>query len=200
MKRYYFILYSFHLILIFILLQGCTSAHPKRYFQLYMLPGQDMNLPKIDKTILVKTIETDSAYDDYRIVYKISPYELNYYSYEFWIKNPGGVIQDAIADFLSRENAFTKVSKLFSEINPDFLLEAAVDIIEEYDFPDYWFAHLKMSIKLKDFLTNEIILIHQFDRLEKLSEKKVEKVPVGISTILKEELAIMVMQLAEKIK
>lgn len=178
---------------------GCSASHAKRYFQLYMLPDENMPLAKIPKTLLVQTVETDTAYDDYRIVYKISPYELNYYAYEFWVKNPGGVIRDAICDFLSRAGAFDRVIKTFSEANPDYILEAVVDVIEEYDFPDRWFAHLKMSIKIKDFLTNETILVHRFDRMEKLTEKKVEKVPVVISTILEEELSIMMSHLAEKI-
>jgi hypothetical protein len=89
---------------------------------------------------------------------------------------------------------------LFSEGDPDFLLEAEVEVIEEYDRLDAWFARLKMSIKIKDFKTNEPVLVHQFDRKEKLTEKKVEKVPVVLSMILEEELAKVVEQLAEKQK
>jgi len=200
MKRFNFILTGSCLILLFILLQGCTPSHGKRYFQFYMLPGESMNIPKTGKIVLVQPVDVDAAYDDYRLVYRLSAYELNYYSYEFWIKKPGTIIRDAIVEYLSRGGSFAKVISLFSEGDPDFLLEAEVEVIEEYDRLDAWFARLKMSIKIKDFKTNEPILVHQFDRKEKLTEKKVEKVPVVLSMILEEELAKVVEQLAEKQK
>ncbi|MCX6582175.1 MAG: ABC-type transport auxiliary lipoprotein family protein [Candidatus Aminicenantes bacterium] len=200
MKRFNFILPGICLILLVILLQGCTPSHGKRYFQLAMLPGENMPQPRVGKIMLVQPVEVDAAYDDYRLVYRLSTYELNYYSYEFWIKKPGTMMRDVITDCLSRGGAFAKVIMLFSEGDPDFLLDSAVEVIEEYDRPDAWFARLKMSIKIKDFKTNEPVLVHQFDRKEKLTEKKVEKVPVVLSMILEEELAKVVEQLAEKLK
>jgi ABC-type uncharacterized transport system auxiliary subunit len=169
-----------------------------------MLPNENVPLTRLAKTILVQTVEIDPVYDDFRIVYKISPYELNYYPYEFWVKNPGAVVRDAIFEFLANRSSsgggtFQKVIQSFSEGNPDYILEATVDIIEEYDYPASWFAHLKMSIRIKDFLTNETVLVHCFDRMEKLSEKKVEQIPIGISKILEEELVIMLSHLREKI-
>ncbi len=200
MKRFYFILSGFCLIFLLILLQGCTPSHGKRYFQLSMLPGENMPVPRVGKIMLVQPVDVDAAYDEYRLVYRLSSYELNYYSYEFWIKKPGTMMRDLIVDCLSRGGAFEKVIMLFSEGDPDFLLDSSVDVIEEYDRPDAWFARLKMSFKIRDFKTNVPILVHQFDRKEKLTEKKVEKVPVVLSMILEEELAKVVEQLAEKLK
>ncbi|MDQ1350177.1 MAG: cholesterol transport system auxiliary component [Acidobacteriota bacterium] len=200
MKRFYFILTGFCFILFLILLQGCTPSHGKRYFQLSMLPGENMPVPRIGKIMLVQPVEVDAAYDDYRLVYRLSSYELNYYSYEFWIKKPGTMMRDVMVDCLSRGGAFEKVIVLLSEGDPDFLMDSTVDVIEEYDRPDAWFARLKMSIKIRDFKSNEPVLVHQFDRKEKLTEKKIEKVPVVLSQILEEELAKVVAQLAEKLK
>jgi ABC-type uncharacterized transport system auxiliary subunit len=165
-----------------------------------MAPGENIPVPRIGKIMLVQPVEVDSAYNDFRLVYRLSSYELNYYSYEFWIKKPGTMMRDVMIDCLSRGGAFEKVIMLLSEGDPDFILESSVDVIEEYDRPDAWFARLKMTIIIKDFKSNEPILVYRFDRKEKLSEKKIEKVPVVLSMILEEELAKVVGQLAEKLR
>lgn len=200
MKRFYFIESGISLLLLLILLQGCTPSHGKRYFQLNMAPGENIQMPKIGKIMLVQPVEVDPAYDDYRLVYRISAYELNYYSYEFWIKKPGTMMRDMMVEWLLKGGAFEKVIMLLSEGDPDFLMDSSVDVIEEYDRPDAWFARLKMTIKIRDFKSNDTILVYQFDRKEKLSEKKIEKVPVVLSVILEEELAKVVEQLAEKLR
>jgi ABC-type uncharacterized transport system auxiliary subunit len=156
------------------------------------------NLPNIDKILLVEAVEVDKVYNDYQLVYRLSPYELNYYSYEFWIKKPGQMMQDAVVDYLSKSGSFKKVITKFSEGEPDFLLKAKVYEIEEYDRKDAWFAHLNMEIIIETFKTEERILVHIFDQKKQLSEKKVRNVPIALSMILEEELAKVVKQLSEK--
>jgi len=189
-----FILSGFIFILIF--LQGCISSPVKRYYQLHMEAGK--NLPKIDKILMVEAVEVDKVYNDYPLVYRLSPYELNYYSYEFWIKKPGQMMQDAVVDYLSKSSSFKKVITKFLEGEPDLLLKAKVNKIEEYDRKDAWFAHLNMEIIIKTLKPGESVLIHNFDRKKRLSEKKVGKVPIALSIILEEELAKVIKQLSEK--
>jgi ABC-type uncharacterized transport system auxiliary subunit len=190
-------------ILIFILfvsLWGCISSPSsgKRYYQLHMLGDAGGPAHRIEKTLLVEPVEVDSVYDDYRLVYRLSPYELNYYAYEFWTKKPGALVRDAVVDYLSRRGVFKKVITRYAEGDPDLLLQAEIRAIEEYDRADAWFAHLKMTIKIKSLKTDEIVLLRSFDRREKLSEKKVGKVPMALSTVLEEELAILIAQLTKK--
>ncbi len=184
------------LIIILCLIQGCISSPVKRYYQLHMEAVE--SLPKIDKILLVEAVEVDKVYNDYQVVYRLSPYELNYYSYEFWIKKPGLLMHDAIVDYLSRSGSFKNVITKFSEGEPGLLLKAKINKIEEYDRKDAWFAHLSMEIIIKTLKTGERILVHNFDRKKQLSEKKVGKVPIALSMILEEELAKVVKQLAAK--
>jgi uncharacterized lipoprotein YmbA len=179
------------------LIHGCGSSPGRRYYQLHLEPGE--SLPKTGKVLMVEAVEVDKAYNDYQVVYRLSPFELNYYSYEFWIKKPGLMMQDAIVDYLSRSGSFKNVITKFSEGEPALLLKAKVNKIEEYDEKDAWSAHLNMEIIIKTFKTGERILNHNFDRKKQLSEKKVGKVPVALSKILEEELATVVKQLAEKV-
>jgi uncharacterized lipoprotein YmbA len=197
------ILYSY--IPVLILLIGCISSSPtKRYFQLHIddvlrESKAGTAVEKIDKVILIESVEVEDVYNDYRIVYRNSPYQLNYYSYNFWIKRPGKVIRDAMFTYLSKANIFEKVIYHFAEGEADYQLKAHVDVIEEYDLKRLWYAHLKMEIEVKDFKANKTILFYRFDKRKRLSEQRVERVPVAISKILKEEMRVVVDLLLEKI-
>lgn len=192
---------GFLIFILFVLLQGCISSPSpsKRYYQLHMLGDIGSPAHKIEKTLLVEPVEVDPVYNDYRVVYRLSPYELNYYSYEFWTKKPGVLVRDAIVDYLSKRGVFKKVITKYAEGDPDLLLKAEIHAIEEYDRADAWFAQLKMTITIKSLKTDEMVLLRRFDRRKKLSEKKVGKVPMALSVILEEELTILVAQLVKKV-
>jgi uncharacterized lipoprotein YmbA len=180
------------LILAALAMTGCISSVGKEYFQLYLpqntAAAGGETTHKIDKILLVESVEVDTVYNDYRMVYRTSPFHLNYYSYKYWIKKPEVLVRESIVDYFSKNNVFKKVVTGFAEGEPDIQLKAVVHIIEELDRPDTWFAHLKMDIRIIDFKTSESILSHSFDRRRQLAAKKIEHLPVAISGLLQEEL------------
>ena len=68
-------------------LAGCAGKVPEtRYYQLASPP----RAPNTgDQILVVEPLVTDAAYDDDRIVYRISPYRLDYYQYHRWTGAPG---------------------------------------------------------------------------------------------------------------
>ncbi len=195
------LLFSLILNFMFVLMTGCISSSPrKKYFQLHIEESRKdvallENIKQLDKIILIEDVEVEDIYNDYRVVYRTSPYQLNYYSYNFWIKKPGKLIRDSIYDYLSTKNFFAKVILSFVEGEPHYLLKARVEVLEEYDLKAVWYARLKMEIHIKDFKSGKTILFHRFDKRKRLAEKKVEKVPAAVSTIIKGELVHVVKEL-----
>lgn len=185
------------LLILFTLLSGCMASPSKRYYEFYLEPPPD-GMAKIEKVLMVEPVEVAQVYDDYRLVYRVSPFQLNYYSYEFWIRMPGLALRDAIYDYFSKSGAFKGVIRKYGEGDPDWLLKAEVEAMEEYDQSANWYAHFKMKITVRDFKTNEIVVEHRFDRKEKLTEKKVSRVPILLSEILEQELTKIIKQLPVK--
>lgn len=183
-------------------LSGCiSSVSNKMYYQLHLdndragsIDGS--GIQTVNKILMVETVEVDEVYDDFRVVYRMSPYQLNYYSYHFWVKKPAKLVEESITGYLSKSKVFAKVTTRFAEGDPDLLLIANVHILEEFDQPGVWFAHLKMDLEIKDFKTGERILFHSFDRHRRLLQKKVGRLPIGISKILQEELDKVIKDLA----
>lgn len=180
---------------------GCSSAG-KKYYQLY-LPSPFLAAgveetgpaPIIDKVLLVEKIEVEDVYNDYRLVYRTSPFEINYYAYHFWVEKPERVVSDAIRDYLLLKKVFARVITSFSQGDPDLLLKAKVYVMEEFDMPPGWFARLRMEIEIRDFKTGEQVLFHSFNRQKRMNLKKVGQLPVILSGILKEEIDNVIQEL-----
>jgi ABC-type uncharacterized transport system auxiliary subunit len=180
------------LLSLIIFLSGCWSSHARRYYQFHLGEEVEPDTKTIQKTILIERIEVDDLYDEFRMVYRVSPYEMNYYSYEFWADKPATLIRDSITHWLLRKNLFKKVTQQISGGEPDILWISKIHIIEEIDTPGAWYARLSMEIELFDFRSKESLYYHRFDRKEKLVTKSVALVPVVLSNILEEELTKVV--------
>jgi ABC-type uncharacterized transport system auxiliary subunit len=194
MKKIYVIL---SLILF---LGGCMSSPARRYYQLHLTEAEVPISKTINRAILIEPIEVDDLYDDYRIVYRISPFELNYYSYEFWADKPAKLLRDSITHYFLKNNVFQKVIQEISMGEPDILWKSKIHSVEEIDSQDIWYARLAMEVELVDFKSKERLYFYQFDRKEKLATKSVALVPVILSKILEEELNIIIRDILEKME
>lgn len=181
-------------------LVACMSSPPRRYYQLHLTAEEEPGSKTIDKTLLVDPIDKDDLYDDYRIVFRLSPFELNYYSYELWADKPAILIRDSIVHYLMKRKVFQKVFQEISRGKPDILWKSKIHFIEEVDAKDVWYARLAIEVELIDFKTSERLYFYDFDRQEKLPAKSVTLVPVVLSKILEEELDIIVREISKKIE
>lgn len=177
---------------------GCFGSQTeKRYFQLQLSPELNFKFNKIDRILLVESVHTQDLYDDFRIIYRKSPYQVNYYSYDFWVKKPSDLIKQSILDFLSATGVFKRVINSFSITEPDLILKSRLFSIEEVDAGNQWYARLSLEIEIYDFKTKKSLWYHQFDRRKPLTKKEVALLPRVISEILKAELIEMIKKLAE---
>lgn len=179
---------------------SCMSSPPKRYHQLYLPENPDVSSLQIDKTLYVDRVESNQLYDNFEIVYRDSPYHLNYYSYDFWAQKPGQLIQDSISDFFKKNKNFVRIYRDLTRGNPDLIFKARIRAIEEEDREDAWYARLSMEMEISDFETEEILLYYEFDQLKKMPDKEIDHLPVAISRILEEELTSFLKALYEKLQ
>jgi ABC-type uncharacterized transport system auxiliary subunit len=190
-------------ILMAVLLGGCGSTHPKRYFQVRTIAAEEPALPKVDRRVLVEPSSVDPLYDDVRILYRVSPYELKYYPYEFWAEKPGKQIGDAMAQLLTTKKVFLSVSQGragTAKEEPEIVLRSHVRIIEEIDTPGpWWQARLAADLEFLDFKAGRAVVSSSFDRTERMG-KQVGDLPAVLSRILDEELGKAVWELARALE
>lgn len=179
------------------LLAGCFSTPAKRYFQIVAMDLDARPHSTIGKAIYVEPVRVDPLYDDYRVIYRVSPYELKYYASVFWAKKPDALFREAISDYLIKKEGFPRVMIDVLQGDPEIALRSNVRLIEEIDNPDVWYARLAMDLEFLDFKTGRTIVKHSFDRRLPLEARKVRFLPGVLSGILVVELDVAVKKLAE---
>ena len=181
-----------------LLLAGCLSSPPsKRYFQIAALDTDAQLHPKIDKTLYIEPVRVDPLYDDFRVIYRISAYELKYYSSVYWAKKPGDLFREAIGDNLIREGGFSRIMLDVLQGDPAVVLRSNVRFLEEIDNPDVWYGRLAMDLEFLEFKSGTGLVKHSFDRRLPLGARKSGLLPSVLSRILMEELDAAVRKLAE---
>jgi hypothetical protein len=181
-----------------LLLAGCFSSSPnKRYFQIVALDRDAELHPKIDRPLYIEPVRVDPLYDDFRVIYRVSPFELKYYSSVFWAKKPNDLFREAMSDYLLRKEGFPRVTLDILQGDPVIVLRSNVRLIEEIDNPDVWFGRLAMDLEFLEFKTGTRIVLHSFDKRLPLGVRKVQYLPSVLSRILVEELDVAVRKLAD---
>ncbi len=126
------------LILVAVLTGGCGSVHPKRYFQIRTIGTDEPALPRVGRRVCVEPAGVDAPYDDTRILYRVAPYELKYYPYEFWVDRPGRQVAAAMAEFLTKMKVFPVVVADRTKGEPEIFLRSRLHALEEIDGADIW--------------------------------------------------------------
>ncbi len=183
--------------LLVLLLAACLSVPTKRYFEIVAV-GKDAQLhPKFNKALYIEPVRIDPLYDDFRVIYRVSMFELQYYSYVFWAKKPDALFRDAMGDYLKEKEGFTRVTLDVLQGDPDIVLRSNIRLVEEIDNPKVWFARLAMDLEFLEFKSGKSLLRHSFDRRLPFPVRKVPQFPAILSKILMEELDVAVRKLAE---
>jgi len=175
---------------------GCFAAHAKRYFDLGV-PVSGPAAPSFDRTLLLDRPNIEGIYDDFRIVYRLSPTEVNYYSYNFWAERPSRLVRNMIRDRVVARKQFRRVDLEPGKEPADWVLKIKIFRIEEEDRAESWFGRLAMTFEVADVATGAAIASRSFDRTEPLGRKDAGLLAGVISRILAEEFDAFLQELAD---
>lgn len=188
-------------LLAVLLLAGCMTVPSKRYFQIALpVEGNELMHPWTGKVLYVEPVRIDPLYDDFRVLYRVSLFELKYYSYDFWAKKPDALIREALGNYLDKRQGFNRVILDVLQADPEIVLRSHIRLIEEVDTSQAWFGRLAMDLEFLEFKSGRSLAKHSFDRRLPLVERKVRFLPASISTILREELDKAVGVLAQALQ
>jgi ABC-type uncharacterized transport system auxiliary subunit len=184
-------------VIAILLLASCFSTPSKKYFQIVPVEKEAQLHPKIGRTVYIEPVRTDPLYDDYRVVYRVSPFELKYYSTAFWAKKPSDLVREAMSGYLILKQGFPHVTMDVLQGDPSLVLRSNLRYIEEIDHPKVWFGRLAMDIEFLDFKSGQVLAHHSFDHRLPLGARKAQFLPAVLSGILADELDLAVGKLAE---
>jgi len=169
--------------IIAVLLAACGGSAPQvRYYQLAV---QTPVTPSTgDKVLVVEALSSDAAYDDERIVYRHSPYQLDYYNYHRWSATPGALVGGYLEQALGRSGDFKAVVRE-QVSDASLVLGGRITALEEVDNdPKHWVGRIALELTLTDPKTGEIVWTQRFEENEPLEQQNPEGLARALSTAL----------------
>ncbi len=166
-----------------LLFAGCTGAKlpDTRYYQ---LAAPSSETTGGDLTLVLEPLTTDQAYDDERIVYRTTPYRLDYYQYHRWSAAPGAMVGNFLEQQLEHSGRFRSVSR---DMTPDApaILGGRVIAIEEVDTSKgHWVGRIALELTLTEAKTNRVLWTKQFEETEPLANQNPEGLARALSAAM----------------
>lgn len=167
---------------------GCAAIPVKKYFVLNYVPQTAvtrLSPAPYPFTVRLKTFSIEEAYARPQIVYRQSPYELQYYFYNVWAVKPTQMITDLIYKHLATVGLISSIVRRFDEgSKPTYELSGTIEAIDEYDSDQVWFAHLALRFYLTRISDGRVIYTRRFDNRKRVFENKPEFVIREMSSIM----------------
>jgi ABC-type uncharacterized transport system auxiliary subunit len=152
-----------------------------RYYQLAAPEGK----PRRGGDVLViEPLTTDAGYDDERIVYRTTPFRVDYYQYHRWTSVPGVMVGNYLERALENSGKFRAVVR---ERTPDapVVLSGRVLAIEEVDRSKAeWVGRIALELVLTDARTGALLWTEQLDETEPLRQQSPEGLAAALSTAM----------------
>jgi ABC-type uncharacterized transport system auxiliary subunit len=160
-------------------LVGCAGRVPMTRY--YDLASPAAHPAAAGPVIALDQLDTDEAYDDERMVYRTSPYRLDYYDYHRWSASPGVMIGNYLERGLERSGLFGSVVRETTR-DAAAILSGRVVSIEEIDVSKQaWEGHLVLELRLADARTGDVLWQEQFEEREPLASQSPEGLAKAIS-------------------
>ncbi len=165
-----------------LVLSACSSTPTVQRYQVAVAPQIETAQRETNNLVLaVEPFTADVAYDQDRIVFRSSPYRLDYYHYHRWAAAPGLMLTDAMRQAYSKSGYFSLVT-VGGGARADVVLSGRVTAIEEVDVTEReWKGRVWMELQLRDARTGALVWSQVYREEEAVEERDPEGVTRAIS-------------------
>ena len=172
---------------------GCRQPlPPTRHYRLSLPPGLATPGPAPRcadgrrPSIAVEELEVAAVYDDPRIVYRESEYQLEHYDYHLWGAVPGRLVGDALRGGYAASERFEQVVGGW-ERGMDGVVQGRLLALEEVDRSrTEWVAHVELQLELVDARTEQPLWSQHYEVTRPLPARSPEGLAAATSAVLGE--------------
>ncbi|MFQ5822651.1 MAG: ABC-type transport auxiliary lipoprotein family protein [bacterium] len=167
-------------------LNHCGSVPPTYYYRIdYELPSTNSRNDIIPITLGIVQFDADILYEGDRIVYRQSPYEVQFYHYRRWIAPPKKIVTEKVLNQFRASGFFQRVVRIPSTFNIDYILKGQINAFEEWDEGNAWYGIVTLVFQLQNTKSNEIVWENEFSEKTKAMKREPVEVVRAISQSLK---------------
>jgi ABC-type uncharacterized transport system auxiliary subunit len=132
-----------------VLLHGCslTKTRPDVHYYALVLTVPEAPTQTTKLSLIVRPFFARDPYNQERLVYRASPYQLDFYHYHRWAASPAEQVTDWTRRYLRGSGLFTRVFPT-ADGNADLAVGGVIRQIEEVDHAQSWEAVLSIDFWL----------------------------------------------------
>lgn len=180
-----------------VLLCGCslTQSKPEVHHYLLALTIPHTLLPTTKATLVVRPFSASEPYTQDRLVYRTSPYQLDFYNYHRWAAPPAEQVTTWSRQYLRSSKIFTKVYPT-GEGMADFALGGRILQFDEIDNEQSWDATLSIDFWLTGLEQRKPLWSQSYTATQKTEKRNPAAVAAAMSRNLEVILGKLVADLA----
>ena len=156
--------------------------------------------PKVNKVVGVKKFIADAPYDQDRIVYRESPYEVKFYNYRRWVNSPAEMLTEYAVSYLRSSGMFAGVCHAHSNQPVDYLLSGRVVQFEEWDQGNEWQAKIRLWLEVQSVPSRKIAWQGYVEKVVQVREPKPSSVVQALNKAAEGCFQQLTTHLSEKLK
>jgi ABC-type uncharacterized transport system auxiliary subunit len=179
---------------------GCGGV-PKTHFYTLQVPSAPApNDPKTNYVLGVEHFRAPEILRDDRIVYFVSPTQINFYQYHRWGSDPATLLSDYTARWVESSGVFAQVKMLPARERVDYTLGGKVLNFEEVDSEGA--AKVRMALALSLVRSSDHKLVWSGEKRQEapLAEHGVEGVATALNASCSQVLQEMIPGLVAQVE
>ncbi len=150
----------------------------------------------------VEKFSAEKLYEDDRIIYRDSPFEVKYYHYRRWAAAPRALVTDEILKQLRASSCCREVVSFPSSGPVDYILTGRVLAFEEWDRDEKWYGRVALLLQLHEPATRRLlwsdVLQAETPASKKIPATVVEAISASLQKCVVDFLAALPAVLAAK--
>ncbi|HEX9653588.1 MAG TPA: ABC-type transport auxiliary lipoprotein family protein [bacterium] len=186
--------------LLFLTLSNCGGVPPTYYYKIDYEVTDAQHSGILPVTIGVGQFSADVLYESDKIVYRDSPYEVQFYHYRRWIAQPKKIVAERIFQQFRAAGLFQRVVRIPSTFKIDYILRGRITSFEEWDEGQSWYGVVTIEFQLHTPDSNEVVWENVISEKTAAAKKEPADVVKAISESLNSVVAKSVAGISEHLK
>ena len=171
-------------------LYGCTPVPPTYYYT--FRPDIEKNVgtasPQYPSVLAIEAFDADVPYQQDKIVFRTSPYEVNFYEYHKWLRPLGELVTDQVVKFISAAGMFQKVHPRAFESYADYTLRGRIKMFDQWYSETTSHVRIQLEYALMASEKEQILWMDTVETTAPVSNLKVVETVKGFETALQENV------------
>lgn len=182
-----------------LMLAACAATTPEvRYFRVAVPPPAPSATSPLPVTLGIARLATPEPYQEERIIYRASPYRVQYYADDRWESPPADMVYQVLLEQFSGSGLFRRVIP-WRRGEAEYRLEARLRRFEELDEGEGWFGLVELEYEVADTRGRSLLRAVSSQRV-RAEERSVEGVVEALSRGLQASLGEAAVRTAEAIR